>query len=881
MDEEKDQSNVAETSKAGLRRMRQLQSQPRILSSCSSAAIHPTTSHLIYPTPSTARVQGYLSTPIFAPSHPSPLPTPNVFTPGRQLSISPEGDWTVIYHPNPSSPSSVNGGNVAIYLYTTVLSPITTPTSVVPLASFPIASEPLAITHLYPPRTHLSHSRAPPCGPRLPANQDPSHGPSFLVLTATNLLLFHPQPVATSTSWSMTVLRCPLHTRWHAVAGEMGPVENDWKVRKGWMGLVTGNEGVWIGWERDGEVGVVRAEIGVDRSGGSYLQTTPMPPLPRVQRPVFESSDADGKIRAELQSVVFVALPSSSSHTQPGGESKAMNVDQASTVTERVGAVLVYHDSAIPASTSIPITTRTRLEVHSFERRQVELAEGFNDIAAGSEELVPSWDWCTIPDPVHIITSPNDTSIVALCPLPSIPPHTLALALLSHLSGYSLAHINLAAETWTTVGTPVDLGELRGEVDLRLVISQGVARGQLGIAAVVGHGVGAVLVAVSRLEGQSVLGVSSDSASPLEGTAVDAATSIILAERQSSDWSDVIRASLGSVGKAHMKEFTTNLLQRVHTLSEDEVRVDQLDLLLRLQVALYGATHDPRAELASDILRLNEVSKLVDECALFGSDGKISFDLDSIWALIGVMEWATGVIATAMRETVLLGAKIDWEGSDSHDFAEPSTIILLAHPTSRSLVLRLLSQLSQLITFLQTLERPILQPETRTLPAPLQRDPMATIVARDRVRDVAYREGVDLLEWGKSLQTLSTTGVEEKALQSALIDLDLRTVQSSLEPLINALPSSSTLFLSYTQNALEPGLTAYDAIDFSPLSVSAASAQGQRGVKCGRCGWRTEVLASLQTQAQSQMQVAGKESPWMRWKKESEKGCVCGGTWVR
>ncbi|KAK8844098.1 hypothetical protein IAR55_006892 [Kwoniella newhampshirensis] len=888
MDDSKDDVDVAETSKAGLRRMRRLQSQPPTLTSCAQGIIHPTTSQLVYPAPPNARVEGYLSTSIFAPSHPSPLNTTHVFTPGKQISVSAGGDWVIIYHPHVSA----EGGNLVVYP-STLLSPVATPTSV-PITTLPLNTEPLALIHLYPPRTQLTHSRAPPFGPRPPANYDTSHGPSFVLLTNSNILLFHPQqvhiparldvqpPIGSSVSWTTNVLRCPLHTRWHALPGEVGPVEDVRTISKGWLGLVPGNEGVWVGWERDGEAGVIRAEIGEDRLGRCYLQTTPMPPLPLLRTPPFGGLEDDLKFHAELQSVVFVSLPSAQSQTELKPET--MDLDEKDTspsrTVERVGAVLIYHDLAIPSSVSVPVGSRTRLEVHSFERREVELAEGFNDIAAGSEGFDPSWDWSTVPHPLRVTTSPSDTSIVALHPTPAIPPHTLAMTLISQPSGYSLVHLNLAAETWTTVGSPIDLGELRGEVELGLLLSQGAMRGHLGLAAVVGKEIGAILVALPRLEDQRVSGQMEESTIPYEATAVDAVTSVILAERQGVDWSDVIRAACGTVGKGHLKTFLSFFLKRAHTLVAEEVEMDQFDLLLRLQVALFGATHDSRLDLAADILRLNEASLLVDECALFGENGKISFDLDSIWPLIGVMEWTMSVMAIAMRETVLLGAKMDWEGPEALEFTKSSPIILLAHPTLRALVLRLLSQLSQLTSFLQSLERPILQPESRFLPAPLRRDATATIVARDRVRDVGYSEGVDVFEWGKGLQGLTTT-IDGEAIQSSLIDLDLAPLQNALPSLIEALPGvDSTLFLS-SSTIQGGGDLEYDAVDFTPLPpISSPSSQAR--VKCGRCGWRTESLSSIMMQGHGQAGTqGGRESPWMRWKKGWEGRCMCGGTWVK
>lgn len=144
---------------------------------------------------------------------------------------------------------------------------------------------------------------------------------------------------------------------------------------------------------------------------------------------------------------------------------------------------------------------------------------------------------------------------------------------------------------------------------------------------------------------------------------------------------------------------------------------------------------------------------------------------DSIWPLITVFDWAIGVIARAMREAILVGASAEWQGSDDslmigesnlHPSPLPllthipdpcSPLLLLLHPILRSLVLRLLSQFHQLSIFLSTLERPILQPESKTLPASNTRDPMATVVAREQIRDIPLRQGVDVEQWGRALES--------------------------------------------------------------------------------------------------------------------------------
>lgn len=96
--------------------------------------------------------------------------------------------------------------------------------------------------------------------------------------------------------------------------------------------------------------------------------------------------------------------------------------------------------------------------------------------------------------------SPPSTSILALHPLPSIPPYTLALALLPTPTGTVLSHINLAGDNLDAVGEEVILGDLwfAGAVDL--VVSQSVERGGMGLVALVGEEVGAMLVVAPSLK---------------------------------------------------------------------------------------------------------------------------------------------------------------------------------------------------------------------------------------------------------------------------------------------------------------------------------------------------------------------------------------------
>jgi len=100
--------------------------------------------------------------------------------------------------------------------------------------------------------------------------------------------------------------------------------------------------------------------------------------------------------------------------------------------------------------------------------------------------------------------------LLALVPLVSLPPNTLALALLLSPSGLSLAHIDLdssspgESELWGAIrGTDRPLGEFKDHQDFLLVPSQGAARGGTGLVGSTARQMGASLHIVPSLEGRS------------------------------------------------------------------------------------------------------------------------------------------------------------------------------------------------------------------------------------------------------------------------------------------------------------------------------------------------------------------------------------------
>lgn len=240
--------------------------------------------------------------------------------------------------------------------------------------------------------------------------------------------------------------------------------------------------------------------------------------------------------------------------------------------------------------------------------------------------------------------------------------------------------------------------------------------------------------------------------------------------------------------------------------------MDQLFLVSRVQIALFSVfknddggddDNDARLALATDILRLNEASELVDRCAIFEDDGSIAFDLGELLSFLNrrtdshPFPWLRFDMAPccsfrlgnrrhrASHARSHLGPCVHRMARRiprfTHDRQVPnltsspfvtepvklfflqsdpcSPLLILLHPTLRSLCLRILSQLHQLSTFLSTLDRPILQPENKVLPASNTRDPMATVVAREQIRDIPLRQGVDVEQWGRALESCKISSV--------------------------------------------------------------------------------------------------------------------------
>ena len=164
-----------------------------------------------------------------------------------------------------------------------------------------------------------------------------------------------------------------------------------------------------------------------------------------------------------------------------------------------------------------------------------------------------------------VSASPEGWNILALHPLPSLRPPSLALALLSSPSGIILSYIDLtdnsessSDKSWTALrGSQVRIADDVGLTDISICLSQGVARGELGLVAIVSKEYGAILTLGPELgctsflcsnhqaHGQAFKVESGGDESLLERAKISA-RSIVLAMEQGQNWADVVRASLVS-----------------------------------------------------------------------------------------------------------------------------------------------------------------------------------------------------------------------------------------------------------------------------------------------------------------------------------------------
>ncbi|ORX39379.1 hypothetical protein BD324DRAFT_619463 [Kockovaella imperatae] len=688
----------AESSKAGLQRMRRLAAAPPTIKD----ARHLITSHLVYPSPS-----GFLITPIYDSYPPRPIPFPPIMSPVKFLWQ--HGDWITTYHPNIVG----EGGQLGIYPKG-ILSPTMVPANVLGLnhATLALDKEPIEVLPLY------TSGDGPP-------SWRPEHGPVLLVLTTKALLLVHPSSQAYK--YTSTMIQCPIHMRWRASVGEQVPVDSGYAIERGWMGEA--GDAAWVATESEGELRMLRAEVGMSRDDTWYLEVTPLPALP---------------VRG-LQGVVFMPFE------------------------DGVEAVVIQPRAA---------------HTYTIQRQEAELVNSFAELSEATSQV--SWDW--------FVSGSRTASLPGIIEAIQVGPNFIVV--LSTDDGVMLAQMD---RLWT-IQSKVDLGPRR--VD-GIMCSQGALGGTLGLVGI--H------------DGREILLVPFPLQEDLASSAYD---SILSAINDGSDWSDVVRAAFAS---------------RKPNLARDILQLARLDAdhLLQLQVAVFGHSHQNQLrDVSAEMLRLRQASGLFTLAAQF--EKIIKFDC--VWPLVTVAEWSFCTLSSIFRDVILKDAV-------------RSLHVLVPH--ARSTILVLLSQLDAFSSYVAGLDHPIPQPQTRYMPTSLSGDPRATILAKDRMRNLASSHGVEIERWGKELQAIHMRPTEEESLflQPELVPVRLKAL---------TLPAPSSLFLNESESQI------YDAVTFAPIA-------GDVGLICDRCESRT--VASFG--------VTGGDSIWEKWVKDREESCGCGGCWVR
>lgn len=133
-----------------------------------------------------------------------------------------------------------------------------------------------------------------------------------------------------------------------------------------------------------------------------------MPALPTLDPPTWNvtpggAAPPRSDIQSVVQSVVFVQLSEDLAHrseeTVNGDVINGSGGSGAHIKKNRAGAEVIYQETASSTPNASTGTAgsdvRTRLELVGFERREVELAEGFAELS-GEPSTCLAWDWVSL-----------------------------------------------------------------------------------------------------------------------------------------------------------------------------------------------------------------------------------------------------------------------------------------------------------------------------------------------------------------------------------------------------------------------------------------------------------------------------------------------------
>jgi hypothetical protein len=119
------------------------------------------------------------------------------------------------------------------------------------------------------------------------------HGPTLVVLTADLVYLLHPHPVPATVqldtrsaaaaphgsvsatgggesaplNWTVNELKCSIGSRSYADLSSVATMPGSYPAygaQRGWLSMVGGSDGIWAAVEKDGDVRVIRIDIGLD-----------------------------------------------------------------------------------------------------------------------------------------------------------------------------------------------------------------------------------------------------------------------------------------------------------------------------------------------------------------------------------------------------------------------------------------------------------------------------------------------------------------------------------------------------------------------------------------------------------------------------------------
>lgn len=351
----------------------------------------------------------------------------------------------------------------------------------------------------------------------------------------------------------------------------------------------------------------------------------------------------------------------------------------------------------------------------------------------------------------------------------------------------------------------------------------------------------------------------------------------------------------------------------------------------------FSSIGDPRYALSAEILRLYEITQIFLSCRIINNESSISYHLNSIWSLVSISEWAISTLSEIFKDISILKSSLSWyptqldqssTNTKTQDLLEnqisPRLIYILL-PSLRFLILQILGYLKEFRRFvLENLDKPIIQPESKYNVLGKIPDPRATILVKERIKDLGDSQGLDIDLWGNALHKLisklsedsdsevkieNSKGIKEgemDLLLNLIIDLKENVNENGkengnvqidyLKKLTDDLPDSASLFL-HSESEEDLKRVIYDAITFNPIPESHTKGQsgqiGQMGIemfKCDCCSWKTISLGyessnnidlNLGMGSVGINTVDDSQNGFSLWRKEREKRCGCGGVWLR